>query len=57
MKKYNSQLFIEAFLAKTKGKNVPDCPYCGCKEFTSTDNFASILINDNKKINLWMKKS
>ncbi len=49
MKKYNSQLFIEAFLAKTKGKNVPDCPYCGCKESTSTDNFASILINGNKR--------
>ena len=53
MNKYKPTEFIYALGEKMKGRNVPNCPYCGGHNFTSTDKFATILIGDDTKgINL-----
>ena len=46
MKKYNSNTFINALVAKTNGRGIPICPYCGGNQFTSTDKLASVFIGD-----------
>ena len=46
MSKYNPKEFIAAYSNKTNGRNVPDCPYCGGKQFTSTNKLAKILIDE-----------
>ena len=49
MSKYNPNEFIAALGAKMNGRNVPNCPYCGGKKFTTTQSFATILIGDDSK--------
>lgn len=44
MSKYDPQNFINALNEKTNGKHLV-CPYCGGKQFTTTEDFASILIS------------
>ncbi len=47
MDNYDSKKFIDA-LTKKMGKNtVPRCPYCNGNKFSSTPQFASILIGNN----------
>jgi hypothetical protein len=43
MKKYNPQAFINALGQKAPNKQLV-CPYCQGTQFTSTEDFASILI-------------
>ena len=47
MKKYNAKNFVNAFYKKTGKQGMPDCPYCGGHQFTSTDKFASIVIGED----------
>lgn len=47
MSKYDSKEFITVLGKKMSGRDVPTCPYCGGKKFTSTDKFATILIGDD----------
>ena len=47
MSKYNPNKFIDALGKKMNGREVPNCPYCGGQQFTSTDKFATILIGDD----------
>ena len=53
MSKYNPNEFIAALEKKLNGRKIPNCPYCGGDKFTTTQNFATILIGDDtKSINL-----
>lgn len=53
MSKYNPNEFIAALVKKMNGREIPSCPYCGEKKFTTTQSFATILIGEDKKnINL-----
>lgn len=49
MSKYNPNEFIAALVKKMNGREIPDCPYCGGDKFTTTQNFATILIGDETK--------
>lgn len=49
MSKYNPNEFIAALGKKMNGCGIPNCPYCGGKKFTTTRNFATILIGDDTK--------
>lgn len=49
MSKYNPNEFIATLGAKMNGRNIPECRYCGGKKFTTTQNFATILIGDDTK--------
>lgn len=44
MSKYEPQKFIDALSQKTPNKQLI-CPYCGGGQFTTPEEFASILIN------------
>lgn len=46
MSKYNPKEFIGALGQKMNGREVPNCPYCGGQNFTTTDKFATILISE-----------
>lgn len=46
MRKYDPKAFIGALGKKMKGRNFPNCPYCGGQKFTSTDKFATIFIGE-----------
>lgn len=46
MTKYEPTDFINALKDKMNGRSIPNCQYCGGRKFTSTDKFATILIND-----------
>ena len=53
MSKYNPNEFIAALGKKMNGREIPNCPYCGGDKFTTTQNFATILIGyDTNNINL-----
>lgn len=53
MSKYNPKDFIAALEKKLNGHEIPNCPYCGGDKFTTTQNFATILIGDDiNNINL-----
>lgn len=53
MSEYNPKEFIVALSKKMNGREIPECPYCGGKKFTTTRNFATILTgNDTNSINL-----
>lgn len=43
MSQYNPQEFINALIRKAPGKQLV-CPYCQGTHFTSTEDFATILI-------------
>ena len=47
MSKYNPDDFIKAFNQKMNGRPLPECPYCGGSKFTTTPNFATILIGED----------
>ena len=49
MSKYNPNEFIAALSEKIKNRDIPNCPYCGGNKFTTTQNFATILIGDDAK--------
>lgn len=49
MSKYNPNEFIAALGKKMNGRGIPNCPYCGGNKFTTTRNFATILIGDDTK--------
>ena len=52
MSKYVSKEFIEKLGDKIK-KDYPDCPICGGGQFSSTNDFADIVVgNDFSKYNL-----
>ena len=44
MKTYDPNEFIRALAQHTNNRSVPQCPYCGGQQFTTTDSLASILI-------------
>lgn len=46
MSKYNSKEFIERISAIIK-KDIPDCPFCGGKRFTTTGEFGAILTGED----------
>ena len=53
MNKYNPKEFVKVLEKRCNGRDIPNCPYCGGQNFTSTDKFATILIGDDlKSINL-----
>lgn len=53
MSKYNPNEFIAALGKKMNRREIPNCPYCGGDKFTTTQNFATILIGyDTNNINL-----
>ena len=43
MSKYNPNDFINAFRKRTN-REVPACPFCGNRNYTTTDSLASIII-------------
>lgn len=53
MNSYNSDKFASALKSAMNGRVLPNCPYCGNNQFTTTDSMATILIGKNiKGINL-----
>ena len=44
MKTYDPNEFIKALAQHTNNRPIPQCPYCGGQQFTTTDSLASILI-------------
>lgn len=44
-KKYDPQDFIKSLGKHTNGRSIPACPFCGSRNYTSTDSIATILIN------------
>ena len=53
MKEYDSKAFIDAIMKKTNGFKMVKCPICGGNQFTTTEEFASIIIGkDYHSINL-----
>ena len=47
MSKYNPNDFIKALEQKMQERSIPNCPYCGGSKFTTTQNFATILIGED----------
>ena len=53
MKKFNTDDYINKLSKLLKNGNFPVCPYCGGNNFTTTQNFASIIAsNDFDGINI-----
>lgn len=47
MEKYNQRDFANALVARMRGRDIPNCPYCGGQKFTTTEQFATILTGDD----------
>lgn len=47
MVKYNQKEFANMLISRMGGNDIPNCPYCGGQEFTTTEKFATILIGDD----------
>ena len=47
MKKYDSQKFIDALINKIGTNNLPECPFCHGKKFSSTPQHATIILGDD----------
>lgn len=48
MGKYDPTQFVAQLTEKVKGKgDIPACPFCGGEHFTTTGQFANILLADN----------
>ncbi len=47
MSKYNNKDFINALTKKMNDHKIRRCPYCGNEKFSSPEQFATILINDD----------
>lgn len=48
MEKYDPEQFAKRLTERLKGKSdILACPFCGGEHFTTTGQFASILIADN----------
>lgn len=45
--KFDPQQFTSKLISVLKTHSVPTCPFCGGNEFTSTNEFASITINNS----------
>lgn len=53
MNKYEPIKFISKLGEKVKGRDIPNCPYCGGEKFTTTEKFATILIGEDlENVNL-----
>ncbi len=44
MSSYKPNDFINALIPQINGKQVPNCRYCGGSNFTTTEDFATILV-------------
>ncbi|MBR6855085.1 MAG: hypothetical protein IKN03_06790 [Fibrobacter sp.] len=49
--KYNPSDFVKKLQTKCPKLNLRTCPFCGGNDFTTTENFASILVRDDILIN------
>ena len=47
MNKYNNKDFVHALTKKMGGNNIPDCPYCGGKKFSTPEQFATLIIGED----------
>lgn len=47
MNKYDPNKFISNISSKALNGKIPQCQFCGGRNFTSTDKFASILIGED----------
>ncbi len=45
--KYNPNNFASVITKKMKNGSVPCCPYCGGNNFTTTGDFAHVIIANN----------
>lgn len=45
MKEYDSKDFLTALDKKVKGRPVPQCPFCGGNSFSTTQEYATILLS------------
>lgn len=53
MTKYNPDEFANALMAKCSGSTLRPCPFCGSQEYTTTADFATVLIsNDLSNVSL-----
>ena len=46
MNKFDSNEFLSALDKRLKGKEIPVCPYCKGKKFTTVGQYANIVVND-----------
>lgn len=47
MNKFNQNEFANALLGKCTKNEIRQCPFCGGNDFTTTENFATIMIGDD----------
>ena len=46
-KKYDSQEFVQSLTKKLTNFKFAQCPYCGGSDFTTTPDYASIIVSDD----------
>ena len=47
MNKFDSDEFLKVLDKKFKGRELPNCPFCGGQKYTTVSQYANIVVNDN----------
>ena len=47
MQRFDVRKFLETMDERTKGREIPACPFCGSSDFSTSSTVAHIIVNEN----------